>query len=124
MFLVYDFGGGTLDIAIAESISGRVSLLDHGGIPMCGGRDFDRLLSDNLVKPWLLEQNFDLPQNFSADKRYATLLHMATWATEKAKIELSSSEEAVITLDDSELRVKDESGVYFYLDISVCSRKR
>jgi molecular chaperone DnaK len=118
MFIVYDFGGGTLDIAIAESISGRVSLLHHGGIPMCGGRDFDRLLLDNVVKPWLLEK-FDLPQNFSGDKRYATLLHMATWATEKAKIELSSSEEAVITLDDSELRVKDESGVDVYLDISV-----
>jgi molecular chaperone DnaK len=118
MFLVYDLGGGTLDIAIAESTSGRVSLLAHGGIAMCGGRDFDRFLFDNIVKPWLLE-NFDLPENFSADKRYATLRHMATWAAEKAKIELSSSEEAVITLDDSELRIKDESGTDVYLDISV-----
>ena len=118
MFLVYDLGGGTLDIAIAESISGRVSLLAHGGIAMCGGRDFDRLLLDNVVKPWLVK-NFDLPEDFSADKRYATLRHMATWAAEKAKIELSSSEEAVVTLDDSELRVKDESGVDVYLDITV-----
>jgi len=42
IFLVYDLGGGTLDIAIAESTGGRVSLLSHGGIAMCGGRDFDR----------------------------------------------------------------------------------
>jgi molecular chaperone DnaK len=49
--LVYDLGGGTLDIAIAESIAGHVSLLAHGGVAMCGGRDFDRLLLDNLVKP-------------------------------------------------------------------------
>jgi len=118
MFLVYDLGGGTLDIAIAESISGRVSLLAHGGIAMCGGRDFDRLLLDNVVKPWLVE-NFDLPEDFSTNKRYATLRHMATWAAEKAKIELSSSEEAVVTLDDSELRLKDESGADVYLDISV-----
>ena len=118
MFLVYDLGGGTLDIAIADSISGRVNLLAHGGIAMCGGRDFDRLLHDNIVKPWLMK-NFDLPENFSADKRYTTLRHMATWAAEKAKIDLSSSEEAVVTLDDSELRVKDESGVDVYLDISV-----
>lgn len=118
MFLIYDLGGGTLDIAIAESISGRVSLLAHGGIAMCGGRDFDRILLDNVVKPWLLEK-FDLPEDFSADKRYATLRHMATWAAEKAKIELSSSDEAVVTLDDSELRVKDESGTDVYLDISV-----
>src|SRR3546814_10658419 len=38
VFVVYDLGGGTLDIAIAESISGRVKLLAHGGIAMCGGR--------------------------------------------------------------------------------------
>src|SRR6266704_2729965 len=53
VFLVYDLGGGTLDIAIAQSIAGRVSLLAHGGIAMCGGRDFDRMLFDNVVKPWL-----------------------------------------------------------------------
>ncbi len=118
MFLVYDLGGGTLDIAIADSISGRVNLLAHGGIAMCGGRDFDRLLHDNIVKPWLMK-NFDLPEDFSGNKRYTTLRHMATWAAEKAKIDLSSSEEAVVTLDDSELRVKDESGADVYLDISV-----
>lgn len=118
MFLVYDLGGGTLDIAIAESTNGRVSLLSHGGIAMCGGRDFDRLLLDNIVKPWLLE-NFDLPENFSSDKRYSKLRHLATWAAEKAKIELSSSAEAVITLDDSELRVCDASGTDIYLDITL-----
>ena len=93
MFLVYDLGGGTLDIAIAESISGRVSLMAHGGIAMCGGRDFDRILMDNVVKPWLLNQ-FDLPDDFSVDKDYTTLRHMAGWATEKAKIELSSKDES------------------------------
>lgn len=118
MFLVYDLGGGTLDIAIADSINGRVSLLSHGGIAMCGGRDFDRLLFDNIVKPWLLA-NFDLPEDFSTDKRYATLRALATWAAEKAKIHLSSSDEAVITLDDSELRVRDASGTDIYLDVAV-----
>ncbi|MFX5937527.1 Hsp70 family protein, partial [Acinetobacter baumannii] len=38
IFLIYDLGGGTLDIAIAQSIGGRVSLLGQGGIQMCGGR--------------------------------------------------------------------------------------
>jgi molecular chaperone DnaK len=68
MFLIYDLGGGTLDISIAESIGGRVNLLAHGGIAMCGGRDFDRVLSDNVVKPWLLE-NFNLPDNFSVNSK-------------------------------------------------------
>ena len=72
IFLVYDIGGGTLDIAIAQSIGGRVSLLGQGGIAMCGGRDFDRLLVDNIVTPWL-ERQFNLPENFTADPQYRRL---------------------------------------------------
>lgn len=116
IFLVFDLGGGTLDIAIAQSTSGRVSLLAHGGIAMCGGRDFDRILMDNVVSPWL-RSNFDLPEDFIIDKQYSTLRSMAMWATEKAKIALSTKEEAVISMDDTELRVKDRAGADIYLDI-------
>lgn len=121
-FLVYDLGGGTLDIAIAQSISGRVSLLAHGGVAMCGGRDFDRVLLDNIVKPWLLE-NFDLPEDFIADAQYRSLVRMAIWATEKAKIDLSSKEQAVIALSDTELSAKDRKGNEIYLEI-VLTRKQ
>src|SRR5262249_22733710 len=55
VFLVFDLGGGTLDIAIAESISGRVSLLAHGGVAMCGGTDFDRSILDNMSSPGSLK---------------------------------------------------------------------
>ena len=44
IFLIFDLGGGTLDIAIAESIDGSVSLLSHGGIAMCGER-FRQIIS-------------------------------------------------------------------------------
>jgi len=122
VFVVYDLGGGTLDIAIAESIAGRVNLLAHGGIAMCGGRDFDRILFDNVAKPWLLE-NFDLPEDLAANPQFKSLLRMATWATEKAKIELSQKEEAVISLPETELGVRDQSGAEIYIDIAV-DRKR
>lgn len=118
VFVVYDLGGGTLDIAIAESISGRVSLLAHGGIAMCGGRDFDRMLFDNVVKPWLLE-NFDLPDDLITNPQFKSLLRMATWAAEKAKIELSQKEETVISLPETELGVRDLSGEEIYLDITL-----
>lgn len=116
IFLVYDLGGGTLDIAIAESVSGRVNLLGHGGIAMCGGRDFDRILFDNIVKPWLLK-NFNLPENIYTNQDYKTLVNMATWATEKAKIELSQRDEAIISLPETELGVKDLDGEEIYIDI-------
>jgi len=118
VFVVYDLGGGTLDIAIAESIAGRVNLLAHGGIAMCGGRDFDRILFDNVVKPWLLE-NFDLPEDLSVNPQFKSLLRMATWATEKAKIELSQKENVVVSLPETELGVRDQSGAEIYIDIAV-----
>ena len=118
IFLVYDIGGGTLDVALAESISGRVNLLAHGGIAMCGGRDFDRMLFDNIVKPWLVD-NFSLPDDLSTNPQYKSLLKMATWAAEKAKIELSQREEVVISLPETELGVRDTAGEEIYIDITV-----
>jgi molecular chaperone DnaK len=121
VFLVFDLGGGTLDIAIAESISGRVSLLAHGGVAMCGGTDFDRSILDNVVKPGSSE--FDLPDDFTTNSKYKSLLRMCLWAAEKAKIELSAKEESVISLTESDLGVTDQSGAEIYVDIPF-SRKQ
>lgn len=118
VFVVYDLGGGTLDVAIAQSISGRVSLLAHGGIAMCGGRDFDRILFDNLVKPWLLK-TFSLPVDFSTNPQFRSLTRMTTWAAERAKIELSQKDDAVISLPETELGTRDLSGQEIYVDIPI-----
>lgn len=116
MFLIYDLGGGTLDIAIAESIGRRVNLLAHGGIAMCGGRDFDRTLVDNIIRPWLLE-NFDLPEDFAVNPNFRSLVRLAAWAAERAKIELSAREDTVISLSETEARIRDLAGNEIYLDI-------
>jgi len=116
IFVIYDLGGGTLDVAIAESLGGRVNLLAHGGIAMCGGRDWDRVLVDNVIKPWLVD-NFDLPDNFISDPDYKALTRLTAWATERAKIELSARENTTISLSETEARVKDKSGNEIYLDI-------
>jgi molecular chaperone DnaK len=118
IFVIYDFGGGTLDVAIAESTGGRVSLLSHGGIPMCGGRDFDLALFNEVAKPWLLKE-FSLPGDFTEQSRFRALLRMGLWAVERAKIELSSKTESLITLSEVELGVRDESGNEIYLDVPV-----
>lgn len=118
VFLVYDLGGGTLDVAVAESIGGRVNLLAHGGIAMCGGRDFDRGIFDIIVKPWLMNQ-FALPDGFIADPSYKSLIRLSTWATEKAKIELSAKEETIITLTETEVRLRDLNDNEIYLEIPI-----
>lgn len=116
MFLIYDLGGGTLDVAIAESIGGRINLHAHGGLAMCGGRDFDRALWDNITKPWLLE-NFRLPDDFASNPNFKSVIRLATWATEKAKMELSASEDAVISLTEMEMGARDMDGEEIYIDI-------
>ena len=118
IFLIYDLGRGTLDIAIAESIRKRVAILAHGGIQMCGGRDFDRTIVDNLVRPWLHE-NFALPDDLSGHPKYKPLLRLATWATERAKIELSARDESMISLSEVEMHTNDLNGEEIYLEISL-----
>lgn len=115
-FLIYDIGGGTTDIAVAKCIGGQVELLALGGIQKCGGRDFDGLLVDNDVLPWLLE-NFNLPGDFSDSPTYHALIRQVFRSTEDAKIELSSREEAVIRLDEMEAGTPDLSGKDIYVDI-------
>ncbi len=116
MFVVYDFGGGTFDISIAERIGSKINLLTNDGIAFCGGRDFDKLLFENIVTPWLYK-NFKLPEDFRTNKKYATLLRMSMWATERAKIELSAKESTSVRLDESETRCVDEEDKEIYLDI-------
>ncbi len=118
IFVVYDLGGGTLDVAVAESISGRVNLLAHGGIAMCGGRDFDRMLFDNIIKPWLMD-HFDLPDDLSANPQFKTLLRVATLAGEKAKITLYQQEDDAISASETEVGVRDQSGEEMYLDVQI-----
>ncbi len=118
VFLVYDFGGGTFDVSIAERVGSKINLLTNDGISFCGGRDFDTLLFDNVVLPWLHE-NFNLPENFRIKDKYAKLIRVAIWATEQAKIELSAQESAVVRLDESAIHCMDEDNNEIYLEVPV-----
>lgn len=121
-FLVYDLGGGTFDVALAQSISGEVTIVAHQGINMLGGRDFDRMIVNEIVRPWLLA-NFDLPDNFQRDPQYRRLIRVAQLAAEKAKIDLSSKEEASIFASDEDIRMSDQSEVEIFLDAPMTRTK-
>ena len=118
IFLVYDLGGGTFDVSIAENINGKVNLLAHGGVEMCGGRDIDRMVFNQIVVQWL-RSNFSLPEDFLINRKYKTFCRVAQWATERAKIELSANETSTIALSEGEARTTDEDGNEMYLDIDL-----
>lgn len=118
VFLVYDIGGGTFDVALVQSVRGSVTILAHEGINMLGGRDFDRRILDAYVRPWLSE-NFQIPDDFHREARYKRLEGVALHAVEKARIDLSTMETTTIHAGDEEVRVPDADGNEIYLSVEI-----
>ncbi len=114
-FLIYDLGGGTFDVALAQAINGEVNIIAHQGINMLGGRDFDRMIVNEVVRPWLMEK-FDLPDNFQRDRQYQRLIRVAQLAAEKAKIDLSTNDTATIFASDEDIRLTDQSEKEIFLE--------
>lgn len=118
VFLVYDLGGGTFDLALVMSTAGAVNVIAHEGINMLGGRDFDRIIFDSIVRPWLME-NFRLPADFQRNDKYKHLSDVCRHAAEKAKIQLSASPTASIFATEDEVRATDEDGEDIYISIDL-----
>ena len=92
---VYDLGGGTFDISIIEiaEVEGehQFEVLSTNGDTFLGGEDFDQRLIDYLCDEFKKEQGLDLRNDVLALQRLKE-------AAEKAKIELSSSQQTEINL--------------------------
>ncbi|NRB17504.1 MAG: Hsp70 family protein [Rhodobacteraceae bacterium] len=118
VFLVYDLGGGTFDLALVLSTGGAVNVVAHEGINMLGGRDFDRIIFDNVVRPWLSE-NFNLPIDFQKDDKFSHLSTVCRHVVENAKIQLSASTSASIFASEDEIRATDLDGEEIYISIDL-----
>jgi molecular chaperone DnaK len=119
VFLVYDLGGGTFDIALADSHGSQVSIREHGGIATNGGRDWDRRIVDTLVMPWLLD-TFDLPSDFESQAAFRKFRRLLEWGAEKAKIGLSQTgANQNIVINEDEMRLTDAAGRDMYVDVTL-----
>ena len=92
---VYDLGGGTFDVSIIEiaDVDGekQFEVLSTNGDTFLGGEDFDQRIMDYLVDEFKKEQGVDLKKDMLALQRLKD-------AAEKAKIELSSTQQTDINL--------------------------
>ena len=92
---VYDLGGGTFDISIIEiaDVEGekQFEVLSTNGDTFLGGEDFDQRLIDHIVTEFKRESGVDLSKDVLALQRLKD-------SAEKAKIELSSSQQTEINL--------------------------
>jgi len=89
--LVFDLGGGTFDVSLLEIGDGVVEVKATNGDNNLGGDDWDQALVDFLVKTFAAKNGVDLAKDKMAMQRVRE-------AAEKAKIELSSSQQTSINL--------------------------
>ena len=88
---VFDLGGGTFDISILEMGDGVFEVLSTNGDTHLGGDDFDQEIIDYLAKEFEKKEGMDLREDKTALQRLKE-------AAEKAKIELSTSEETEVNV--------------------------
>jgi len=89
--LVWDLGGGTFDVSILEVGEGLFEVKSTSGDTHLGGDDYDMRVVEYLAKEFKKDQAIDLKQDKQA-------LQRLTEASEKAKCELSSMFETIISL--------------------------
>src|SRR5476651_2501826 len=89
--VVYDLGGGTFDVSVLELGDGVFEVRSTNGDTHLGGDDFDLVVMNHLVDEFKREQGIDLKEDKSAVQRLKE-------AAEKAKIELSTTNESEVNL--------------------------
>ncbi|WP_087117409.1 molecular chaperone DnaK [Corynebacterium urinipleomorphum] len=89
--LVFDLGGGTFDVSLLEIGDGVVEVLATAGDNELGGDDWDQRIVDWLVEKFQSQHGIDLTKDKMALQRLRE-------SAEKAKIELSSAQQASINL--------------------------
>lgn len=93
--LVFDLGGGTLDISVLEVGDGLFEVLGTVGNTYLGGDDFDALIVDWVLEDFEKKEGINLRDTKKGNKQ---AIQRITQAAEQAKIMLSSADETTINL--------------------------
>lgn len=104
-WLVYDFGGGTLDVALMQTEEGTLHMVNHGGDNFLGGSDIDWAIVEEILVPRLIDE-FDLKDFGRGNKHWRQAFAKLKRSAEIAKIDLSRSERTTLEA----CKFKDGSG--------------
>lgn len=117
-WMIFDLGGGTLDVSLVFVRNGRIVVPEggHAGDNTLGGSKFDRELSAYVLGQ--LGKRYSLDQ-FSGDRRrYKTEWGKFLLAVEEAKIELSRRTESVVHLDEPLCHDDNEQDVHVEVPVT------
>ncbi len=98
-WVVFDLGGGTLDIAVVSTRNGRLAVLEHQGNNRLGGKDIDRAIAERLLLP-ALAARFQLPDRTAQPTQYDRLFRSLVRLAEQTKIALSTVSTATVDIFD------------------------
>lgn len=106
-WMVFDYGGGTLDVAIISTLDNRLTVENSEGDNYFGGSDIDRILFREVVVKKLKAEGYHVDELFdestSSGKSLARKIQLDC---ENCKIELSSKESAILEIFD----IDDDNG--------------
>ncbi|KAB2915836.1 MAG: molecular chaperone DnaK [Hyphomicrobiaceae bacterium] len=108
---VYDLGGGTFDISVLEIGDGVFEVKSTNGDTFLGGEDFDMRLVEYLASEFKKENGIDLKNDKLALQRLKE-------ASEKAKIELSSSQQTEINLPFISMNPQTQSPLHLTMKLT------
>ena len=118
VWLVFDLGGGTFDVALLKVDDGIMKIIDTEGDNFLGGKNLDYALVDKVIIPYLKE-NYQIDNILSNDEKKNNLREAMKFYAEEAKIQLSFSEheEYNILSDLGDIQIKDDNEQDIELDI-------
>lgn len=114
-WLIYDFGGGTFDIALISCKDGILSVLGHNGDNFLGGKNIDWDIVDTIIIPKILEK-YQLINFTRKNAKYQNIFSYLKYSAELAKIELSQYDKTIIEIEGVG---EDDSGEEISLSIDI-----
>jgi len=98
-WLIYDFGGGTFDVALIASKERALSVLGHNGDNFLGGKNFDLEIVDKVILPKIMEK-FSIKNFNRSNEKYRSAFSQLKFFAETAKIELSEYDKTSIVVEN------------------------
>ena len=111
-WLVFDFGGGTFDVALASVEDGIVTMIDTDGDANLGGKNLDYAIVDSIIIPQLCKE-------YHIDETRKDIRESLKPYAEKAKNELSTEKTSLIETEIDGQYGCDDDGVDIWIEMEI-----
>ena len=117
-WMVFDFGGGTFDVALIRVEDGIIKVVDSEGDNYLGGKDIDYAIVDGLIIPYL-KNEYKIDQILNDSGKKTILRDAMKFFAEQVKIQLSFNDSYDILTDLGDIPGSDDEGEEIELDFTV-----